>query len=180
MNNNTEYYISKNTQHELLLTSKLIFAQRFRKLLKRLTFQKNNNFGQYIRTQGIPDIVSTILYGSMHVKHFSKDEWETKIVSLPTTSIYGCDEVMVKQFKEDFVTRKDTRLFVMDFSEADFLGHAYGSNSKDYKSAIQRVDKRIGDVVDWLKKNESADDTAIVVCSDHGMYNIDHSYLLFD
>ncbi len=141
---------------------------------------KNNNFGQHIRTQGIPDIVSTILYGSMHVKHFSKDEWETKIVSLPTTSIYGCDEEMVKQFKEDFETRKDTRLFVMDFSEADFLGHAYGSNSKNYKSAIQRVDKRIGSVVDWLRENKRGDDTAIVVCSDHGMYNIDHSYLLFD
>ena len=141
---------------------------------------KNNNFGQQIRTQGIPDIVSTILYGSMHVKHFSKDEWETKIVSLPTTSIYGCDEVMIEQFKEDFETRKDTRLFVMDFSEADFLGHAYGSNSKNYKSAIQRVDKRIGEVVSWLREDGRGEDTAIVVCSDHGMHNIDHSYLLFD
>jgi ubiquinone/menaquinone biosynthesis C-methylase UbiE len=141
---------------------------------------KNNNFGQRIQTQGIPDIVSTILYGSMHVKHFSKDEWETKIVSLPTTSIYGCDEVMVKDFKEDFEKREDVRLFVLDFSEADFLGHAYGSNSKNYKSAIQRVDKRIGGVVDWLRKDERGNDTAIIVCSDHGMYNIDHSYLLFD
>ena len=47
---------------------------------------KNNNFGQHIRTQGVPDIVPTILYGSMHVEHFSKDEWHTRIVSLPTTS----------------------------------------------------------------------------------------------
>ncbi|KMP11016.1 hypothetical protein UR09_04555 [Candidatus Nitromaritima sp. SCGC AAA799-A02] len=141
---------------------------------------KNNNFGQHIRTQGIPDIVPTILYGSMHVKHFSKDEWETRIVSLPTTSIYGCDEVMVREFKEDFETKKDTRFFVLDFSEADFLGHAYGSDSKNYKSAIQRVDKRIGGVVDWLREDGRGDDTAIVVCSDHGMYNIDHSYLLFD
>ena len=130
--------------------------------------------------QGIPDIVSTILYGSMHVKHFSKDEWETRIVSLPTTSIYGCDEVMVKEFKEDFTTSGETRFFVLDFSEADFLGHAYGSDSKNYKEAIQRVDKRIGGVVDWLQEDGRGDDTAVVVCSDHGMYNIDHSYLLFD
>ena len=141
---------------------------------------KNNNFGQHIRTQGVPDIVPTILYGSMHVEHFSKDEWHTRIVSLPTTSIYGCDEVMVDMFKEDYKSKEDIRFFVLDFSEADFLGHAYGSNSKNYKEAIQRVDKRIGEVVDWIRESEEGDDTAVIVCSDHGMYNIDHSYLLFD
>jgi ubiquinone/menaquinone biosynthesis C-methylase UbiE len=141
---------------------------------------KNNNFGQFIRTQGIPDIVQTLLYGSMHVKHFSKETWKTRIVSLPTTSIYGCDDVMVDWFKEDFITQSDTRFFVLDFSEADFLGHAYGSHSKNYKDAIQRVDRRIGDVVDWLDEGGRGDDTAIIVCSDHGMYHIDHSYLLFD
>jgi ubiquinone/menaquinone biosynthesis C-methylase UbiE len=141
---------------------------------------KNNNFGQHIRTQGVPDIVPTILYGSMHVEHFSKDEWNTRIVSLPTTSIYGCDEVMVDMFKNDYKSIKDTRFFVLDFSEADFLGHAYGSNSKNYKSAIQRVDKRIGEVVDWIRAQKEGEDTAIIVCSDHGMHNIDHSYLLFD
>lgn len=141
---------------------------------------KNNNFGQHIRTQGIPDIVPTILYGSMHVEHFSKDEWHTRIVSLPTTSIYGCDEVMVDMFKEDYEAGQDTRFFVLDFSEADFLGHAYGSNSKNYKEAIQRVDKRIGEVVDWIRAGDQGDGTAVIVCSDHGMHNIDHSYLLFD
>lgn len=141
---------------------------------------KNNNFGQFIKTQGLPDIVPTILYGSMHVKHFSKDEWRTRVVSLPTTSVYGCDEVMVDWFKEDFTGKKDTRLFVLDFSEADFLGHAYGSHSSDYKTAIQRIDKKIGKVVDWVRGTEWGDDTAIIICSDHGMQNIDHSYLLSD
>ena len=140
---------------------------------------KNNNFGQHIQTQGIPDIVSSILYGSMHVKHFSKDEWNTRIISLPTTSIYGCDEVMVDMFKDDF-ENKDERFFCLDFSEADFLGHAYGSDSKNYKEAIQRVDKKIGDLVDWIRQDGRGEDTGIIVCSDHGMYNIDHSYLLFD
>ena len=141
---------------------------------------KNNNFGQFIRTQGIPDIVNTQLYGSMHVKHFSKEEWSTQIISLPTTSIYGCDDVMVDQFKDDFISQPETRFFVLDFSEADFLGHAYGSHSKNYKKAIQRIDKKIGNVVDWLDEDERGNDTAVIVCSDHGMYHIDHSYLLFD
>jgi ubiquinone/menaquinone biosynthesis C-methylase UbiE len=140
---------------------------------------KNNNFGQHIQTQGIPDIVPSILYGSMHVKHFSKDEWNTRIVSLPTTSIYGCDEVMVDMFKDDFENTED-RFFCLDFSEADFLGHAYGSDSKNYKEAIQRVDKRIGDLVDWIRQDGRGEGTGIIVCSDHGMHNIDHSYLLFD
>lgn len=141
---------------------------------------KNNNFGQSIRVQGLPDIASTILYGSMHVKHFSKDEWNTRIVSLPTTSIYGCDEVMIDWFMEDFLSRNDVRLFVLDFSEADFLGHAYGSHSQKYKDALRRVDRRIGKLVDWLRDDIKADDTAVILCSDHGMYNIDHSYLMFN
>ncbi len=141
---------------------------------------KNNNFGQSIRVQGLPDIASTILYGSMHVKHFSKDEWHTRIVSLPTTSIYGCDEVMIDWFMEDFLSRNDVRLFVLDFSEADFLGHAYGSHSQKYKDALRRVDQRIGKLVDWLRDDIKADDTAVILCSDHGMYNIDHSYLMFN
>lgn len=139
----------------------------------------NNNFGQSIQTEGLPDKVATKLYGSMHVKHFSKAHWDTSVISLPTTSIYRCDEEMVGRFMRDFETSPGTRLFVLDFSEADFLGHAYGSTSRSYRNAIGHIDQHIGNIYHWLAEQGALSTTAIIVCSDHGMKAIDHSYLLF-
>ncbi len=140
---------------------------------------RDNNLGRRIRVEGLPDIVDSILYGSMHVKHFSKAHWRTKIISLPMHSVYRSDDVMLEWLKEDLAQRSDTRLFVADLSEVDFLGHAYGSDSRQYVEAIQRAGQRIGQFLDWLEQQNSAR-TAVIVSSDHGMVAIDHSYLLFD
>jgi hypothetical protein len=140
---------------------------------------RDNNLGRRIRVEGLPDIVETILYGSMHVKHFSKPHWNTKIVSLPVHSVYRCDDVMLAWLKEDLEKRADTRLFVADLSEVDFLGHAYGSDSRQYVEAIRRAGQRIGQFLAWLEQHDSLK-TAVIVSSDHGMVAIDHSYLLFD
>lgn len=140
----------------------------------------NNNFGQTIKTEGLPDIVSSIAYGSMHVKHFCKKYWETRIVSLPRNSAYLSDDIMVSWLKDDMLARPEIRLFIADFSEADFLAHAYGSKSEQYKDALRRIDKRIGDFIDWMDTKGILDDTAVIVCSDHGIAVIDHSYLIAD
>jgi predicted AlkP superfamily pyrophosphatase or phosphodiesterase len=140
---------------------------------------RDNNLGRRIRVEGLPDIVETVLYGSMHVKHFSKPHWTTRIVSLPMHSVYRSDDVMLEWLKEDLLTRHDTRLFVADLSEVDFLGHAYGSESRQYLEAIRRAGNRIEEFLAWLAQEDSVK-TAVIVSSDHGMVAIDHSYLLFD
>ncbi len=139
---------------------------------------RNNNLGQTIKTEGLPDVVPSIAYGSMHVKHFCKKYWKTRIVSLPRHSVYRSDDLMVEQLKEDMLIEGKIRLFVADFSEADFLAHAYGSKSRQYKNALGRVDKRIGNFIDWMQENGILDDTGVIVCSDHGIAGIDHSYLI--
>ena len=154
------------------------FASIFTGAIPKVHGVRDNNFGQVIKTEGLPDIVPTIAYGSMHVKHFCKKYWETKIVSLPEHSVYKSDDIMVNWLKEDILKRKDVRLFVADFSEADFLAHAYGSKSDDYKNALRRIDKRIGDFIEWLKTTPNYENTGIIICSDHGIAGIDHSYLL--
>ena len=140
---------------------------------------RDNNLGRRIKVEGLPDIVDAILYGSMHVKHFSKPHWKTKIVSLPVHSVYRCDDIMFEWLREDLSTRPQTRLFVADLSEADFLGHAYGSDSSQYLEAIRRCGRRIEEFLAWLAEHDSSR-TAVIVSSDHGMVAIDHSYLLFD
>jgi predicted AlkP superfamily pyrophosphatase or phosphodiesterase len=141
---------------------------------------KNNNLGQVIKVDGLPDLAKTKIYGSMHVKHFSKPHWDTHVVSLPTHGIYQSDDIMFDLIKNDLLANDGTRLFVADLSEVDFLGHAYGSESRQYLEAIKRADRRIEDFIEFLKEKGFSEDSVIMVCSDHGMIRIDHSYLLSD
>jgi len=140
---------------------------------------RDNNLGWSIKVEGLPDIVDTVLYGSMHVKHFSKPHWNTRIVSLPVHSVYGSDDIMFEWLKADLLERAETRLFIADLSEVDFLGHAYGSESSQYAEAIGRAGERIERFLAWLEQEDTVR-TAVIISSDHGMVAIDHSYLLFD
>ncbi len=141
---------------------------------------KSNNLGQSIRVEALPDIVKTKLYGSMHIKHFSKKNWDTKIVSLPMHGVYKSDDIMFDLLKNDLMLGDGTRLFIADISETDFLGHAYGSESKQYLEALKRSDLRIENFFCWMIEQNLFNDTVIIICSDHGIFHIDHSYLLFD
>ncbi|MDD5070409.1 MAG: alkaline phosphatase family protein [Candidatus Omnitrophica bacterium] len=139
---------------------------------------KNNNLGQKIKVEGLPDIVKTKLYGSMHVKHFSKSHWQTNVVSLPRHSVYKSDDIMLDLLYEDLLKKDQTALFVADISETDFIGHAYGSESKQYLAALKRADSRIDKFFQFLKRYELEKTTVVIICSDHGMVRIDHSYLI--
>ncbi len=138
----------------------------------------NNNLGQKIRVEGLPDLVPTILYGSMHVKHFSKPSWNVKTPSIVCASCWHIDDLALEELKRDFKERPDVRLFVFDFSEADFVGHAYGSTTGFYRRSLERTDERIGRFLEWLYSQDRGNDTAVIICSDHGIAGIDHSYLL--
>ena len=139
----------------------------------------SNNLGQVIKVEALPDLVKTKLYGSMHVKHFSKPSWDTRIVSLPRHSIYKSDDIMFDLLKKDLSEDDGAALFIADISEVDFLGHAYGSESAQYLEALRRADRRIALFFEWLEKNGLIDKATVIVCSDHGIVKIDHSYLLF-
>jgi len=140
----------------------------------------NNNLGQRIKVEALPDLVPSILYGSMHVEHFSKTAWIKKIVSLPKQGAYKADDIMFDMLKQDLTNSSDTRLFIADLSEVDFLGHAYGSESAQYLTALRKTDTRIKDFFLWLKGTGGFNDTVIIITSDHGIIRIDHSYLLFE
>lgn len=140
---------------------------------------KHNRFDQHIKVEALPDYIPSILYGSMHVKHFSKSHWKTKIVSLPKYSIYKADNIIFDWLKDDIQKEDKTKLFIVDLSEADFLGHCYGGYSKQYLAALERTFERIGKFFEWCKNSGVYEDTALIICSDHGIAVIDHSYLLF-
>src|SRR5579883_3056729 len=138
----------------------------------------NNNFGQPIRAEGLPDIVSTRLYGSIHVSHFSKPHWRVRWFSLVGLGAERTEEVVFETLKKDILSEPHTRLFIVDVSETDFIGHSYGTYSHQYLSAGDKADKLIEDFCGWLRQQGLYDDFTIIISSDHGMFITDHSYLL--
>lgn len=138
----------------------------------------NNNFGQSIRVDGLPDVVGARLYGSVHVRHFSKPNWKVRWFSLVTLGAERTEEVVFETLKQDILGEPDTRLFIVDISETDFIGHSYGTYSRQYLHAGDKADKLIEDFCAWLKERGLYDDFTLIVSSDHGMFITDHSYLL--
>lgn len=139
----------------------------------------DNNIGQSLKVEGLGDLAKITIYGCMHMKHFAKDGWETKIVSLPEVGIQKSDDISMEWLLDDLRNDKKTQLFVFDYSEADFCGHSYGGQSHQYQEALRKVDGRIGKVLDMLETLEDYEDTVVVVCADHGIHNLDHGYRLF-
>ena len=138
----------------------------------------NNNFGQSIRVDGLPDLVKARLYGSVHVKHFSKPNWRVRWFSLVELGAEKTEEVVFATLREDVLNEPDTRLFIVDISETDFIGHSYGTYSRQYLSAGDKADKLIEDFCAWLKQRNLYSEFTFIISSDHGMFITDHSYLL--
>lgn len=138
----------------------------------------NNNLGQPIKAEALPDFIETRLYGSMHVDHFSKPTWQRRIVSLVVEGYDRADEVMMEQLKEDLLCHSSTELWIADLSLADFCGHGWGAYSKKHYDAVKKLDSLIKNFFIWCEKQNLLEETLFVICADHGMFIAEHAYLL--
>ena len=139
---------------------------------------RNNNLGQSLTIDALPDLVPTKLYGSVHMKHFSKSSWEVQWFSLVEHGAEKTEELMFAQLRDDITNRSDLRLFIVDISEVDFTGHSYGSFSRAYREAAARADAHIRDFYTWLERAGHLEGCTVIISSDHGLWINDHSYLL--
>jgi hypothetical protein len=139
---------------------------------------RNNNLGQPLTLDALPDLVPAKLYGSVHMKHFSKPHWEVEWFSLVEHGAQKTEELLFERLRDDIVQRSELRLFIADISEVDFTGHSYGSYSTQYRQAAARADAHIGDFCRWLEETGHLEQTTVIVSSDHGLWINDHSYLL--
>jgi hypothetical protein len=139
---------------------------------------RNNNLGQRLTIDALPDVVPSKLYGSVHMKHFSKPSWEVQWYSLVQLGSQATEERLFTQLQHDIATRPELRLFIADISEVDFTGHSYGSYSRAYREAAARADAHIRDFYTWLDRSGHLADCTVIISSDHGLWINDHSYLL--
>ena len=56
------------------------------------------------------------------------------------------------------------------FSEVDHAGHEHGPDSEEVRTAVQAVDKEIGDLMEGVAKTKLPVD--VIVLSDHGMAKV--------
>jgi hypothetical protein len=139
---------------------------------------RNNNLGQSLTIDALPDLVPAKLYGSVHMKHFSKPAWDVQWFSLVEHGARATEELLFAQLKADVAGRPDLRLFIADISEVDFTGHSYGSYSRQYREAASRADARIRDFYHWLEESGHLEETTVIISSDHGLWINDHSYMI--
>jgi hypothetical protein len=139
---------------------------------------RNNNLGQALTIDALPDLVPAKLYGSVHMKHFSKPSWEVQWFSLVEHGARATEDLVFAQLKKDVAERPDLRLFIVDISEVDFTGHSYGSYSRAYREAASRADAHIRDFYRWLEESGQLADCTVIISSDHGLWINDHSYLI--
>jgi hypothetical protein len=139
---------------------------------------RNNNLGQALTLDALPDLVPAKLYGSVHMKHFSKPHWEVQWYSLVEHGARQTEELMFAQLRADVANRPELRLFIADISETDFTGHSYGSYSTQYRQAASRADAHVREFYHWLEATGHLEDCTLIVSSDHGLWINDHSYLI--
>jgi hypothetical protein len=139
---------------------------------------RNNNLGQSLKLDALPDLVPAKLYGSVHMKHFSKPSWEVQWFSLVEHGAQKTEELLFAQLRDDVAHRPELRLFIADISEVDFTGHSYGSYSRQYREAASRADAHVRDFYTWLEEAGHLADCTLIISSDHGLWINDHSYLI--
>jgi len=140
---------------------------------------RDNNLGNRIAVEGLPDYVPARIYGSIHMRHFAKPHWDVRVVPI-TREGFATDDVLVRWLLEDLEGAPDLRLFVVDLSTVDMTAHAFGARTRHYIRAIEETDRRLDRLFAEMERRGVLDDTTVILSSDHGQSCLDHSFLLND
>lgn len=140
---------------------------------------RDNNLYNRIRVEGLPDYLPTRIYGSIHMRHFAKPAWDTRIVPITRTG-FATDDILAGWLLEDVERETGLKLFVTDFSNVDMSAHAFSAWSAEYRRAVEEADRRLERLFARFESMDLWRDTAFIVTSDHGQSCLDHSYLLTD
>lgn len=62
---------------------------------------------------------------------------------------------------------------LVHFTDLDSIRHYYGFDSKEAKLALQRHDKRLGEIIEVLKANDEYENTTIIILGDHSSLDED-------
>ncbi|MFQ6607479.1 MAG: ectonucleotide pyrophosphatase/phosphodiesterase [Fidelibacterota bacterium] len=70
-------------------------------------------------------------------------------------------------------------LILLYFHEPDWTGHTYGPETREVQQAVQRADSVLGMILTALDTLEVGQDVNLIVCSDHGMTQVNSQRLIY-
>jgi len=79
----------------------------------------------------------------------------------------GSEEQTAQIASAYIIAKKPTFTFI-HFDHIDHAGHEYGHGSPEYYKAVEKGDALLGEVVAAIKKSGRAEETLVIITSDHG------------
>ena len=71
------------------------------------------------------------------------------------------------------IKKKNAELTLVHYTDLDTMRHLYGFYSKEAKSALERLDQRLGDVIKAIKDKDIYEKSTVVVLGDHSSLDED-------
>ena len=65
--------------------------------------------------------------------------------------------------------REAPNLTLVNVQSADYVGHRFGPDSDELKTAVKRIDKALGELYNKMKKSGMLENTTLIIVADHGM-----------
>ena len=103
-------------------------------------------------------------------KHFGK-LWSRKDVTHQRWVEHSYDTVSAVK---ETLSVHSPHVLVVHLVQADLMGHEYGWETRRYLAAMSRVDAQVGEILDFLNKDNRFSDSLIIVASDHGGVGTKH------
>lgn len=80
--------------------------------------------------------------------------------------------------KEELGRRDATDLLAVSFSASDYIGHSFGSFSKEYEDNLYHLDETLAELFDYVDEHVGLENTLVFLSSDHGNDDIPENFLL--
>ncbi|NCB41861.1 MAG: alkaline phosphatase family protein [Clostridia bacterium] len=72
----------------------------------------------------------------------------------------------------DTIKRKKPNLLLLHLIDLDEAKHAYGTKAKEVQEAIERMDQRLGQIMQAIADAGMSEQTALIVLGDHGQFDV--------
>ena len=128
----------------------------------------DSNFNKYVENPFDKNLPSIFPYS--FERFIGKDY--NKISSTPF-SLNLLLELAKTLIKEEHLGKSDlTDLLAISFSATDYIGHSFGPNSIEVMDTYIKLDKVLGDLLDYLDKSIGINEYTLFLTSDHGVMPI--------
>ncbi len=94
------------------------------------------------------------------------------IVATPYGNSFSFDMAKAAISGEQLGTGTATDFFTLSLSSPDYIGHAYGPNSIEEEDCYLRLDKDLGEFLNFLDNKIGKDDYLLFLTADHGVANM--------